>query len=206
MFIETLKYSLQNLKGTLRDNVSTAFFFICFSVFVDLIRENIPAENVSTQFILGIVDILGSSLFYALFLNYLLGITKFSTLNFFVYFRVNILYSIFFFLGSLAFVLPGVWALTFLYFAPVMALEGRVHSKYFKESILLVKRAPWTVFGLSVILLLLMAFDFWFLGLLKAATVGEGLKYVLLVVSNLAVVVINIYLFITTVFLYRKLG
>ncbi|PIK15313.1 hypothetical protein [Halobacteriovorax sp. JY17] len=204
MLVDSLKYSALNLKKTILDNLVTVFFFLFFTVLMDLIREQISSTAQGAQVILGIVDILGSSLFYALFLNSILEITKFSTLNFFTYLRVNILYSIFFFVGTVLLVLPGLYILTIFFFAPVMALEGKVHSDYFKQSRLLAKKSPWSIFGLSVIALLLMAFDFWFMGLLQAEVMSESLRYSLLLASNILVVIVNIYLFIATVFLYRK--
>ncbi len=205
MLIESLKYSIFNLKKVISNNISVTFFFLCFSIIIDLTREQFLPSGGSAAIVFGLIDVLGTSVFYAIFLNSILGILKFSTLNFFTYFRVNILYSIFFLLGVMVFVLPGLYILTFFFFAPVIALEGEKSSNYFKESKELVKKSPWNVLMLSLLPLLLTAFDTWFWGLLGKEVVNEILLYSLVLITNLFAVVASIYLFIATVFLYRKL-
>ncbi|WP_372655742.1 hypothetical protein [Halobacteriovorax sp.] len=206
MFLDSLRFSLENFKINVQKNLFILVLLFLFSIFIDVSREFIGATGETALIIHGLVETIGTCLFYALILNELLGGKKLSTLNFFTYLRINILYSILYLIGSVFLIIPGLYILTFFYFAPIIALEGKEDGSYFKKSKGIVKKSPWSVLAIGVSLLLLMSLEFWTMGLVSEAGTSFIVKYLTVIFVNLTVLVIDLYLFSATIYLYRKLS
>ncbi|GEM_PF-4502686 len=206
MLLLSLKYSVENYKEQFQRNFLVLILLFLFSIVLDLSRDFIGATSETALIVHGLVETVGTCFFYSLILNNLLGINKLNTLNFFTYLRINILYSVLYLLGSVLLIVPGLYILTIFYFAPIIALEGKADGGYFKKSKDLVKKSPWSVFVIGISLLLLMAVDFWSMGVIAEANTSTLLKYLGIILSNLLVVLVDLYLFSVTVFLYKKLS
>lgn len=204
MLLESLQYSSNNFKEKVGKNLSTLLYLFVFSFIIDISRDSIAGSTETVLILHGLFETIGTCLFYSLILNNLLGVGKLTILNFFTYLRVNILYSLFYLLGSVFFIIPGLYILTIFYFAPIIALEGKENGSYFKKSKSLVRKFPWSIFGVGITLLLLTALDFWSMGLIAEAEVATSFKYFFAAISNLVIVILDLYLFTATVYLYRK--
>lgn len=206
MFIDSIRFSSRSYFSKLRENISTVFLLFVFSFFIDLTRTYFGRMGDTSQIIHGLAETVGSCFFYALILNNLLGIQKLTILNFFTYLRVNILYSIIYLIGSVVLVLPGLYFLTFFYFAPIIALEGNEVDGYFKKSRVLVKKSPLSVFAIGLSLLILMVLDFWLLSLINEANLSEFYMYLTFFFVNLIIILLDYFLFIATIYQYRELS
>ncbi|WP_417334855.1 hypothetical protein [Halobacteriovorax marinus] len=204
MLAQVLKSSRSDYLKKCREHLSLLIGLLFFSILIDLCRDLFNTSDME-KFLFGLFEVIGSCVFYALILGRLLGLQKFNFLNFFVYLRVNILYSLFYLLGALVLIIPGLYILTFFYFAPILALEGVECESYFSKSREMTKKSPWSALAVSLSLVFLMILDLLFLGYVKEAALSGELELIVLVGFNALIVAFDLFFFLVSIELYKKL-
>lgn len=196
MFLDSLKYSFNNLKDVIRGSLQIFLGFLVLSITTDFVKLSLGQGSGSAELIVGIVEVLATYFFYAVIIKNCFSLIEEKQvrgvgLGFLIYLRINIIYSLLFFLGMFL-ILPGIWVLIFLFFAPFVALDDHHQGgKFLKRSAQLVKRDILTVSILAVISVVLMSIDFAIFPLIKRAELWQ----LGIVVKNFVMILID-YIFL----------
>ena len=169
MFLESLSFAKNNFSTFFKSSLKYFFIFFFLTITFDFVKLSLGQGHSSAEFVVGLAEVLATYLFYALLIRKSFSLidnveeslaSKSLGGDFFIYLRVNIVYSLLFLVGGLL-IVPGIWVMIFLFFAPMITLDTSYKDgKYFKRSIELVKKNIWTTLGLSIFSLLIMSIDF----------------------------------------------
>lgn len=210
MLIQSLKFSLNNLVSFAKfSSVYIALLFI-ISFITDYVRVILGEANQSASLVLTLIEVILIYFTYAILIKSIFnfkgggsnqGVLKQIGIKFFIYLRVNIIYTIAFFLGTMLLVIPGILALMFFFFAPILVIQKDLtQESYFKESVRLVKKAPWSVLFISLLSMTVMSLDFAIMPLLK----NSGYEVSGLFFTTGVVVLVDVFLLIAGVHLLES--
>lgn len=207
MFKNSLRFSTSNLLGFVRENLFYFIPIILFSVVVDLLRSSFSQGNDTFEQILAVVELLVTYFITAALIKKALQIVdkdmgsifeKFWG-SFFIYLRVNIVYTLLFLAGLFLLVVPGVFVLVFLFYAPLLALDPSYsEDNYFKKSIELSKKNIGLTALISGLSLALMAIDFALLPQIKDtqfALFWISLKSIVMTTLDFFMILFNIHIY-----------
>jgi hypothetical protein len=211
MFVESLLFVKDNFKNYFKSALNYFFIFFLLTIAFDFIKLSLGQGHGSAEFIVGISEVLATYLFYALLIRKSFALIdgveelgSFSKLgvDFFIYLRVNIVYSLLFLVGGL-FILPGVWVMVFLFFAPMVTLDQSYkEGKYFKRSIELVKRSVWVTLCLSLVSLSIMSIDFALFPYIKESS----FKFSGMFAKNFVIIILDFFFLLFASKVYKSLA
>lgn len=210
MFLDSLKFSKDNVVVFFKSSHKYFIIFFFLTIAFDYIKLSLGQGHSSAEFIVGISEVLATYLFYALLIRRSFSLIdndsqypslKSLGVDFFIYLRVNIVYSLLFLVGALL-IIPGIWVMVFLFFAPMVTLdESYKEGKYFKRSIELVKKDVWTTLGLSLFSLVIMSVDFALFPYIKESS----FKLVGMISKNLIVILLDFFFLLFASKVYKNL-
>jgi hypothetical protein len=206
MFLEAVNYTSENLLTLIKSTFKLLLSFLALTIVIDFAKLSLGQGHGSAEFIIGLIEVVATYYFYALIIKKSFSFiegreVRALGLNFLIYLRVNIIYSLLFFLGAFL-VIPGLWALVFLYFAPIITLDDNYQGgKFLKRSIQLVRRGPWPVVFLAVISVIIMALDLALFPMIKKSELWQ----VGIVVKNIAMIVAEYFFLLLTTKIYLVL-
>ncbi|OUR97017.1 hypothetical protein A9Q84_11840 [Halobacteriovorax marinus] len=205
MLGKSLKFSKENILAFSKNSYLYIISLFAVSFLADYVRIILGEANQNASLVLTLIEVVFTYFVYAVLIKAIFifqsGVTEQNALRqigikFFIYLRVNIVYTIVFFIGSMLLVVPGLLALTFFYFAPILVIQKDLYQKsYFRESIKLVKKAPWSVFTISLFSMIVMSLDFAIMPLIKES----GFEFLGLFFSTSVVVALDIFLLLAGV-------
>ncbi|WP_127717320.1 hypothetical protein [Halobacteriovorax sp. HLS] len=207
MFKNSLQFGSRNLVKFVLDNYIYFILFLAFSITVDFLRTSFSQGNVTFEQILAVVELLFTYFITAALIRKGLQIISQDETSiysnfwgrFFIYLRVNIVYTLFFLGGVFLLVLPGLFALVFLFYAPLLVLDPSYKDdSYFKKSIELAKKNKGLTAFIAVFSLIVMGLDFALLPQIKDSQfplLWISLKSIIMTAIDFFMVLFNVQVY-----------
>lgn len=211
MLIEALTFSKSNYFKFIKKSSKYFVIFFMLTITFDFVKLSLGQGSSSAEVIVGILEVLSTYLFYALLIKSSFNLidneqeevsVKSLGVNFFIYLRVNVVYSLLFLLGIFLFVLPGIWAMIFLFFAPMITLDNSYKKgKFFKRSIELVKANLWITVALSVMSFIIMGLDFALFPYIKESS----FKLSGMMIKGFIIILLDFFFLLTSSKIYKEI-